>query len=228
LLDLLPLAIGSAVYPTLLAMVVLILQRPDPRRILAAYLAGAMVTSLTFGFVVVAALRAGKVVGGSDRTLGPGVDVAVGLIALLLLWVLLTERDRPIRERRRVKKEAKADDGEDPWSERLLARNSLVLTFIVGMALNLPGALYLVALKDIAASDQGTGADVLQIVLYNVIMFQWAEIPLIGYAISPDGTRALVARMHSWLGTHARQIAIALCGAAAAFLITSGLVAAIG
>jgi Sap, sulfolipid-1-addressing protein len=227
LLDLLPLALGSALYPTLLAMVVVILQRPDPRRILAAYLAGGMLTSLTVGFVVVGALNAGHVVGGSDRTVSPAVDLVAGLAALFLFWVLLTERDRAVRERRRLKKEASAKDAKDPLSERVLARNSLVLTFVVGMTLNLPGALYLVALKDIAASDQSTGADVAQIVLYNVIMFQWAEIPLVGYAISPDGTRALVMRINAWLGGHARQIAMALCGAAAVFLITRGLIAAI-
>jgi hypothetical protein len=35
-LDLLPMALWSAFYPTLLAMVVLILARPNPRRLLIA------------------------------------------------------------------------------------------------------------------------------------------------------------------------------------------------
>ena len=49
--------------------------------------------------------------------------------------------------------------------------------FVVGMALNLPGALYLVALKEIAAADQSSAQDLFQLVIYNVIMFAWAETP---------------------------------------------------
>jgi hypothetical protein len=224
LLDLLPLALGSAIYPTLLAMVVLILGRPNPRRILAAYLVGGMLMSLTVGGLVIASLNAGNVVGGSDKTVSPAVDIAVGLIALLLFWVLLTDRDAGMRERRARKKEEKTPDGKDPWSERILGRNSIVLTFVVGMALNLPGALYFVALKDIAASDQSTGSDIAQLVVYNVIMFQWAEIPLIGYSIAPERTQAFVGRVNDWLGEHARQVAMALCAVAAAFLIVRGVI----
>ena len=228
LLDLLPLALGSAIYPTLMAMVVLILSRPNPRRLLAAYLAGALLISLTVGFLVVGVLNAGNVVGGSDRTVSPAVDIVVGLLALLLFWVMLTDRDRRLRERRRLKREERVDDGRDPWSRRILARDSRGLTFVVGVVLNLPGALYLVALKDIAASDLSTATDVVLIVLYNLIMFTWAEIPLIGYSTSPDRTRELVAKTNEWLGGHSRRIAMALCGAAAAYLIARGAIAAIG
>jgi hypothetical protein len=226
-LDLLPLALGSALYPTLLAMVVLILRRDEPRRILAAYLAGAMLTSIGVGLLVVRALEAGKVVGGSDHTVGPGVDIGAGLVAALVLWMLLTDRDRAVRERRRRKKEAKAGGDRQPWSHRILARDSVLLTFGVGMALSLPGALYLVALKDIAASDQTKGADIAQIVVYNVIMFAWAELPLIGFAVSPERTRVFVNDTNQWLVAHARQIAMSLCAIAAAALIIRGTIAAI-
>jgi hypothetical protein len=52
LVEILPLAIGSAIYPTLLAMVVIILGQPNPRRLLAAYFCGGMLASLTVGFLV--------------------------------------------------------------------------------------------------------------------------------------------------------------------------------
>jgi hypothetical protein len=223
-LDLLPLALGSALYPTLLAMVVLILRRDEPRRILAAYLAGALLVSIGVGLLVVRALDAGKAVGGSDHTIGPGVDIGAGLVAVVLFWVLFTDRDRGVRERRRRKKEAKADSDRDPWSHRLLARDSILLTFAVGMALSLPGALYLVALKDIAAAHQSTTADIAQIVAYNLIMFAWAEIPLIGFTLSPERTRVFVSDMNQWLGAHARQIAMGLCAIAGVALIIRGAI----
>jgi hypothetical protein len=223
ILELLPLAIGSAAYPTLLAMVVLILGRPNPRRILAAYLAGGMAASVIVGFVVVKSLKAGNVVGGSDRTVGPGVDVAIGLIALVLFWVLLTNRDAGFRERRAAKKEAKAADAKESWTSRALSGGSLKLMFVAGMALNLPGALYLVALKDIAAADADTAEVIGLLLFYNVVMFQWAEIPLIGFSVAPEGTRRLIDGVNGWLGRNGRRIAMVLCGLAAAYLIYRGL-----
>jgi Sap, sulfolipid-1-addressing protein len=223
LVEILPLALGSALYPTLLAMVVIILDQPNPRKLLSAYLAGAMLASLTVGFLIVAALNAGNTVGGSDHTVGPGIDFAVALVALVLLFILLTGRDRGLRERRERKRREREAKGGRPWSERVLRRDSLLLAFVVGIALNLPGALYLVALKDIAAADLSTATTVLYVLLYNLIMFQWAEIPLVGYAVAPERTERAIRSLHDWLGDHTRQIAIALCAAAAVYLVLQGL-----
>jgi hypothetical protein len=225
LVEILPLAIGSAIYPTLLAMVVIILGQPNPRRLLGAYFCGAMLASLTVGFLVVGALNSGNTVGGSDHTVGPAVDFAVAAIALVLVYVLLTDRDRALREHRERKKAQRETEASVPFSQRVLSRNSLFLTFVIGIALNLPGALYLVALKDIAAADLATGTIVLYVLLYNLIMFQWAEIPLIGYAVAPEKTEHVIRSLNDWLGTHARQIATALCAAAAFYLILQGLAA---
>lgn len=223
-LDLLPLALASAVYPTLLAAVVLILTRPNPRRLLAAYLAGAFLVSMTTGLLVVKALTAGHTVGGSDHTVGPGIDILVGLLALGAFVFLLTGRDEVIRERRKRKHEPEPKADEEPWSERILGRNSLMLTFALGIGLNLPGAFYLVALKDIAAADQGTAADVSQILVFNLVMFIWAEIPVIGYTVAPEKTQAFIAGAQRWLGRHTRHIAMAICATAAGVLLIRGLV----
>jgi hypothetical protein len=224
LIDVIPLAFLSALYPTLLAVVVLVLQRPDPRRLLVAYLAGAMLTSMILGYTIVTALRNGDVVGGSDHTVGPGVNLAGGVIALFLVWFLASDWGRDRRERMRRRKEARhATSARPPWSERVIQRGSVTLTFVVGMALNLPGAMYLVALKDVAAADLGTTETVGVLLAYNLIMFQWAELPLIGYAIAPDRTKAVITAMNHWLRSHARELAIVICSIAAAFLITRGI-----
>jgi hypothetical protein len=224
LIDVIPLAFLSAIYPTLLAVVVLVLQRPDPRRLLAAYLAGALVTSLVVGYVIVTLLREGDVVGGSNHSVGPGVNLAGGFIALVLVWVLVSDWGRERGERMKSRREAKQAERErPPWSERVIQRGSVRLTFLVGMVLNLPGAMYLVALKNVAQADIGTAETVAVLLAYNTIMFQWAEIPLIGYAIAPERTQALITSLNRWLRAHARQVAIVVCSLAAAFLITRGI-----
>jgi len=217
-------ALASAVYPTLLAVVILILTQPNPRRLLAAYLAGALITSLTIGFVIIGGLSSGHILNGNGgRTINPAVDLAVGLLLIAIWYGLLTGRDRRFVESRQRKKAERAISDKQPWSDRVLARQSILLTFLVGMALNLPGALYLVALKEIAAADQSTAQDVFQLLTYNVIMFAWAEIPLIGYGIAPERTEALIKRIHAWLGSHTRQIALVLCAGAALYLTIRGV-----
>jgi Sap, sulfolipid-1-addressing protein len=210
-------------------MVVLIMRRPDPRRMLLTYYAGGMVASLMAAFLVIEAFNGGHSVGASDSTVSPSVDLAIGLLALGLFWVLVTGRDRRLRERRARKKETRPpeDAGQEPWSRRVLERDSLGLTFAVALVLNLPGAMYLVALKDIAQSPAGTGKTILWVVLYNLIMFILAEVPIAGYLFAPDRTRERVEAFNGWLGGHGRQIAIALCGMAGAVLVVRGLVAAL-
>jgi Sap, sulfolipid-1-addressing protein/Penicillin amidase len=183
--ELLPLALAAALYPPILAMVVVILARPSPRNLLLAYVLGALLVSIAVGLGIVAALNAGNAVGGSDRTVNPTVDIAAGLGAYFVAWILLTDRDRQLRERRARRRAEKAD-GRDPWSRRVLERDSVRLTFLLGVVLNLPGASYLVALKDIAAADQSTTTQVLEIVGFNLIMFVLAEIPLVSYTLRPE------------------------------------------
>jgi hypothetical protein len=222
-------ALWSAFYPTLLAMVVLIMRRPHPRRLLLAYFAGGLVASFTAAFALVTAFKEGHSLGASNRTVGPAVDIVIGLFALAFFWVLVTGRDRGMRERRTRKKEAKAleDAGREPWSHRLMQRDSLGLTFAVALALNLPGAMYLVALKDIAESSADAARQILWIVLYNLIMFALVEIPILGYVFAPDRTRERVEAFNEWLGGHSRQIAAGLCGMAGVVLFARGLIAAL-
>jgi hypothetical protein len=226
LAELLPLAFAAALYPPILALVVVILARPSPRNLLLAYVLGGLFVSIAAGLAIVAVLDAGNVVGSSDHTVNPAVNIAGGLAALFVAWIMLTDRDRQVRERRARSKATKAD-GRDPWSRRILERDSMRLTFLLGVALNLPGATYLVALKDIAAADQSTATSVLEIVAFNLIMFMIAEVPLISYTLRPERTREVVNNINDWLGGHARQIAMALCLAVGLWLLIRGITNAI-
>ncbi len=234
LLELLPYALCSAAYPTLLAMVMVMLGRPSPKRLIGGFLFGAMTMSLTVGFVVIALLRSGHTLSGSSgRTISPVVDLAVGALLLGLLAMLLTggrlDRIADRRAARKAEKEAKAKEkarekGKDPWSKRVLSGGSVKLAILAGFVLNLPGALYLVSLKDIAESNATNTEVVVAVVFYNLIMFQWAELPLIGYAIAPDRTQAAVTRFYDWLGAHTRTIAITLLAAVGLYLAAKGIV----
>ena len=60
--------------------------------------------------------------------------------------------------------------------------------------------------------------DILQILLFNVIMFALAEIPLAGLLIAPDSTVARVHRVNAWFAANGRRIAVVLFALLGVFL----------
>lgn len=222
MLNVLVLAIGSAVSPTILAVVIVLLHRPRPQRLLAAYLIGGMLTSIAIGVAVVTSLNGLDVVSGSSPAADPVVNLTIGSLALLVAFVLATDRDARFSERRREKQAARPT--RDPWSERVLNHGSAPIAFAVGVALNLPGAFYLVALKDIAQGQEDLASQVLAIVVFNLVMFVLAELPLLGYSFAPEKTQGRVERLNTWMSDHARQIVIAVAATIGLYLIARGLI----
>jgi hypothetical protein len=173
---------------------------------------------------------------GGSSEFSWGADLVVGGLALLLAVALATRADERVRERRARRKvaagtaeKAPAEEPSDspskePWSERILARGSAPLVFAAALAINLPGAAYLIGLKDIAAAGHSDATKVIMILAFNVIMFALAEIPLVGLVFAPESTRERVERINAWLSGHGRQIGIGLCGSFGVYLIVRGIV----
>ncbi len=219
------LALGSAVAPSILAVVIVVLRRPNPRRLLLAYLLGGMLASIAIGIAVVESLNGSNLLSGSSPAADPIVNFTIGALALIVAWVLATDRDAGIEERRRERRSSRP--ARDPWSERVLRRGTAPIAFAVGIVLNLPGAFYLVALKDIAQGLHGFGTQLFAIILFNLIMFVLAEVPLIGYSIAPEQTTAKVEQLNGWMERHARQIVVAVATVFGLYLIGRGVIAVV-
>lgn len=229
-MSLLVLAFEAALYPTLLAAVVILLSLERPARLIAAYLAGGMVISITLGLLIVFALDGSNAVSSSTSLLSWTGDLVIGGLAVLFAVALAMHADEHMRARRQTRRGAPAPPPEpaepkaEPWTQRLLTRGSAPVVFVAALFVNVPGAAYLVALKDIAAGDYSTTDVIAQILLFNVIMFLLAEIPLVGLLVAPEKTGELVDRMNSWLRDHSRQLAIGVCFTLGVYLIVRGLV----
>jgi MFS family permease len=216
------LALYAALYPTLLAAVVILLSQPRPFRLLSAYLAGGLTISIFLGLVIVFAL--GGAVHGSRSGLSWGADLTIGGLALLLAVGLATGLDQRFRERRKAERPQKEKPQErEPWSQRILSRGSVPIVFAAALVINVPGAAYLIALKDIAAAHESTGTSVVLIVIFNLIMFAFAEIPWLGLLFAPQGTQQFVGRTDHWLSAHSRRIAMLVSAALGVFLIVRGI-----
>ncbi|MFL5816515.1 MAG: GAP family protein [Conexibacter sp.] len=239
-MSLLVLAFEAALYPTLLAAVVILLSLERPARLIAAYLAGGMTISITLGILIVEFLGGTNLVENEQSLLSWTGDLVIGGLAVLLAVALATHADDRMRERRSARRAAPAPvpsggtpaatapvvdaPNAEPWSQRILARGSVPVVFVAAVFVNIPGAAYLVALKDIAAADQSFAVDLGQILLFNVIMFLLAEIPLVGLLVAPEKTGVLVGRMNTWLRDHSRQLAIVISFTLGVYLIVRGLV----
>jgi Sap, sulfolipid-1-addressing protein len=220
--QLLLLAVDAALYPTLLAVVAVLLSQPRRRSLLTAYLAGGLTMSIGIGLGVVALLNGSGTVRNERSGVSWITDLSVGAVALLLSAALATRADTRLKERHRSGDTEHAAPGGEPLSQRLLSRGSVPVVFVAALVINLPGAAYLIGLKDIAAGGHDTGAVVTLVVAFNAIMFTLAEVPLAGLVVAPQRTVTLVDRANSWFTANGRRIAVVLSAALGVFLIVRG------
>ena len=217
------LALAAAFYPTLLAIVILILTRPQPVRLLTAFYVGAVITSVGVGLAILFALEGSGVIDSSPHGVSPAIDLVVGLLGLLMAFGLARGYDRRFAERRRAKRTAAGDDQRDPWTTRMLGKDSLWIAFGLGIVLDLPSVWYLAALKEIDANNYGVATDVLLVLLFNFLMFLLVEVPLAFYLVAPERAQSMVARLDSALKSHGRQLGIFVAAIVGAYLFVDGL-----
>lgn len=233
MLNVLALACVAALYPTLLAGVIVMLTRPDPRPLLVAFLLGGMLISVSSGLLILYVVN-GAFTTTQQKSASPKIDLIAGILSLILAGVLWARRDTdhlgdhkaltPEQTTTRTRRRRKARRSRKPLTKRMLGHDSAKAAFAVGLILNLPGIWYLVALKDIAKDHDAILTAVLLILLFNAIMFLLVEVPLIGYLINPTGTEARVQRFQTWLGTHGRLLATIAALAIGVYLIIKGIV----
>ena len=223
------LAFGAAVFPTLIACVAIMISRPEPRRLLLAFYAGGLIVSVTAGIVVLSVFNNGdSAVGSTSSAPSPGESIVAGAVALGLAWLMASRRGTAALDRwrsRHPRRRKKAHDGPS-WAERQLGRANAAVAFAVGAAINLPGPFYLLALGDIATGDYSGAQEVGLILLFNAIMFVLLEVPLLGYLVRPERTAELVADMSTWLNANGLRVMGWLVGAVGTSLVVQGIAAA--
>lgn len=225
-------ALLAALNPTLLAAVTLMMFLPEPKRLMFGYLLGAYLTSISVGMAIVFALHESDAVGTSKRTISPVEDLVIGVLLLLVAFVLRTDRDRPLRERRERRRSEKLEKRGGKEKEalpmRLLGRGSPRIAFVVGVLLSFPGVSYLVALGHIDRLDAGVPASALLVLAVCLIQQTLLEVPLIGYALAPERTQDRINRFRAWLSRNGRQAGIVGAVALGSLVVIRGLAGLLG
>ena len=221
------LALAAAIYPTILAGVIVLLRQENPKPLLFGFWLGGMVLSIVAGIAVVLILEQSNKTVDTSSTTRPILDIAIGLLSLALafaVWTGRTGRLTAWRERRKAKKPP-PDPDKQSFAERWLGRGSIWLAVGAGALLNLPGIWYLAALTDIA-DVRPASYQLVQILVFNLIMFMLVEIPLVIYLIDEARAQRAVDGFDSWVRAHKREVGSGVAALVGAFLVGKGIVAA--
>ena len=87
-----------------------------------------------------------------------------------------------------------------------LEGGSLVVAFVAGVAMATPPVEYMATIVAILASRAAADAQVSAALMFTLVAFTVAEIPLISYLATPAKTLAVVLRLHDWIGARRQAI----------------------
>lgn len=215
-LEILLLAVASAFWPTLILVVVVALRLAHPPRILAFFVAGALLTTVSIGLAIVFTLDGTAVASRSHHSLGAAIYLVAGFLSLLAAGALWWIGGRP--------RKPKPPRTKPSFAERSIERGAPV-AFAAGVVLNIiPGTFPFVALVDIARLDVGNGTKVVAVVVFYVIMLAFAEVPIVAYLVAPERTIAATNAFNDWLARNGRRVAAVVLAVVGLYLVVRGLI----
>jgi len=219
-LEIILLAFASMFWPTLITIVVLALRVPRPVRILAWFLFGGLLTTITIGLILVFALQDSSFVSGSSRPANPVLNIAAGVLALTAAFYVSRRKERPVEQ-------GPTEPKQSGLTQKAVERGGVV-AFIAGVVLNIvPGAFPFVALKDIAQLEISDAGKVASVVVFYVIMFAFAEVPIVAYLFAPERTTVRVNEFNDWLHRNSTRVAVYVLVAVGIYLLVRGLIQAV-
>jgi hypothetical protein len=208
------LAFASIVWPILIVVVIAALRTSRPERLLLAFLAGGLLSTISIGLVLVNVLDTTSVGTRRSSQAPASVSIAAGLLALVAAGAV--RRSRPKQHSKRKRPSFDADH----------YLSNVRLAFAAGVVLNiLPGFFPFVALVGIAKGNFPIAAEFVLVTVFYAIMFAFVEVPLIGYAFAPRRTEVLTKRFNAWLDHHGRLLATYALAAVGVYLIVRGILA---
>jgi hypothetical protein len=220
------LAFTAALNPKLLAIDLLLIENRRPRAMFLCVLLGGLTVGITVGLLDVLVFHLDAI--SSQKTVGAGVDLALGLLLLAAGALVATGR---LHGRRKQPVPAGGGQPDTPqkskkdgWAERLLAEPRLGLAILIGAVCGIPGAAYLSGLHILITSKSSTANQVVGVILFVLIEFLLIIIPFAFLELRPEATKAFLKRSQQWLAGHTRQLIAYTALILGAYLAVSALV----
>jgi hypothetical protein len=109
------------------------------------------------------------------------------------------------------------------WIRDQLEGGSTVVAFVAGLALATPPVEYLAAMIAILASRAPGGEQVGAALMFTLVAFTVAEVPLVSYLATPTKTLALVQRLNEWMNERRHIIPAVVVGACGLLLVATAI-----
>jgi Sap, sulfolipid-1-addressing protein len=214
----LALALAASIYPPAVAAVIALGRGADVRsRVFAFVFAGWLVTYAVGALILYALVELGAT-GSHHLTPGAAVDVALGVLLMLLALRLHRRRPDP----------AAAPVSNAPSKiERYL--ESRRLAFVLGIVLYvLPSPIYIGAVKAIADANLSTSGELASLVVVVAIMLWMVELPMLMLLAVPGRAASTLEAINLWFARNGRSLGIVAAAAVGIYLIVKGLVQLLG
>jgi hypothetical protein len=213
----LALALAASIYPPAVAAVIALGRGAEVRsRVFAFVLAAGLVTYAVGALILYALVELGAT-GAHHLTPGAAVDVALGV--LLMLLALRLHRKRPDPTAASMASAAAAPSKIERYLE------SRRLAFVLGIVLYvLPSPIYIGAVKAIADANLSTSGELASLVAVVAVMLWMIELPMLMLLVVPDRAADTLERINLWFARNGRTLAIVAAAGVGIYLIVKGVV----
>jgi len=235
-------AVVAGADPVRIGAVAFMLTRTKPMRLLLGYFIGGFGLSLIIGGVVAFVLK--DLTFAKSSTVPPALEIAVGALAVLVAILVGTGVSASLRDKAQTRlPDAKLPNldvsshpdgppgiesmpGFDKLPGRVkgaLSKESPWVAWIAGLAVGMPTAYYLAAIAAILKSGSSAGVQIVALVVFNVIAFAQAEVPIVSFVVAPDATRSRIDTLYRWVSSHQRVVVTVLAGVVGVYLLIVGI-----
>jgi Sap, sulfolipid-1-addressing protein len=231
-------ALAALGEPVRVGVIAILVSLPRPMRNLLAYWLGLMTMGLGTALAGLFLLRdlvapiSRFVTSAVHSPVAPPIQIALGVLALSSTAMLVR------RSSMRQAVHAPVQSGCAPvlvqepktptvfsrlsWTN-LVERGAVWMSFLAGLSTSTPPIEFWGAVMAILASGAAVGTQVSAALVFVLLAYGIAEIPLVGYLAFPAKTQAVVMRVHDWLRAHRRPIMIYMFCLFGVFMIATGV-----
>lgn len=236
-------AIVAAADPLRVGVVAYMLSRVHAMRLLVPFFLVGFTINVAVGAAVVFGFRNTAL--GDGRAASPILEIGIGVAAVTIAvlsatGVLDALIGRVRRKRAAVVPGGSAEPGEKepepptldslPIISKLpdgiksaLRGEAAWAAALLGLTNGFPTPYYLAAMAAALTSGAAVGQQMAALVVFNVIAFAAALIPLISFWIAPDATRVRVEQLYTTMKAHQRLVVTLIAGAVGVFFIGLGI-----
>jgi threonine/homoserine/homoserine lactone efflux protein len=224
LLNLAPLALGAAINPAMIMMVLtLLLSATKPLARAVAFVMGAATTSAVLGLIgLLTAIQPGQLASRRGPSTGEALLVLGAGLLLLVFAGWHAVRKPPTRS-------ARPPSRRGELQQQMQLRTARpVVAYLIGAGFMLTNvkalALYGVALKQIADAPLSDLASVVFAAGFIVIMLLGLELPIVLYVADRQRARSVLAQVRHWIEGHERLLMISVALVLGSYLTVRGIV----